>query len=168
MNRMLELPNEELMTTGEFARRCGVTVGTVKRWDAKGLVHPVRTAGGQRRFRESDVAGVLATGKRDGRYSIAYARVDDKRFKRELDGQIERVGNSCGDGAVRYAEYGHADNLKRPLMRATLMALARGELSTLAVETEDTLVPADMMPLVRALASEVGCEVVVTGKGDNQ
>ena len=48
------------MSIGEVARRTGVTVPTLRAWEHRyGLLVPVRTAGGHRRYREEDVQRVL-------------------------------------------------------------------------------------------------------------
>jgi DNA-binding transcriptional MerR regulator len=49
------------MPIGEVARRTGVTVPTLRAWERRyGLLVPVRTAGGHRRYRDDDVRRVLA------------------------------------------------------------------------------------------------------------
>ncbi len=49
------------MPIGEVARRTGVTVPTLRAWERRyGLLVPVRTAGGHRRYRDEDVQRVLA------------------------------------------------------------------------------------------------------------
>jgi DNA-binding transcriptional MerR regulator len=49
------------MAIGEVARRTGVTVQTLRAWERRyGLLLPVRTAGGHRRYGDGDVQRVLA------------------------------------------------------------------------------------------------------------
>ena len=49
------------MSIGEVARRTGMTVPTLRAWERRyGLLVPVRTAGGHRRYREEDMRRVLA------------------------------------------------------------------------------------------------------------
>jgi DNA-binding transcriptional MerR regulator len=49
------------MPIGEVARRTGMSVPTLRAWERRyGLLVPVRTAGGHRRYREEDVRRVLA------------------------------------------------------------------------------------------------------------
>ena len=44
------------MPIGEVARRTGVTVPTLRAWERRyGLLLPVRTAGGHRRYTDEDV-----------------------------------------------------------------------------------------------------------------
>lgn len=40
----------ELLTIGEAARRLGVSIGTLRRWEAQGKISARRTLGGQRRY----------------------------------------------------------------------------------------------------------------------
>ncbi|MDV3456976.1 redox-sensitive transcriptional activator SoxR [Sphingomonas sp. HF-S4] len=48
----------ELLTIGELAARTGLSVSAVRFYEAKGLVHPIRTAGNQRRFLRADIRRV--------------------------------------------------------------------------------------------------------------
>lgn len=48
------------LAIGEVAATLGVTVGTVRNWDAAGKLRSVRTPGNQRRFKASDVAAILS------------------------------------------------------------------------------------------------------------
>lgn len=52
---------DPLITIGEVARRFNVTVKTVRRWDKPGLLPAVRTPGGQRRYRTSDVEAFIGS-----------------------------------------------------------------------------------------------------------
>ncbi|WP_374243754.1 MerR family DNA-binding transcriptional regulator [Mycobacterium sp. CnD-18-1] len=52
--------SEERIAIGEVAKRFGVTVGTVRNWERQGRITAVRTPGGQRRFRRSDIESLLA------------------------------------------------------------------------------------------------------------
>ncbi len=48
------------LTIGEAARILGVSVETLRRWDADGKIDAVRTPGGQRRFVRAAVERLLA------------------------------------------------------------------------------------------------------------
>lgn len=45
----------DLLPIGEAARLLGVSVGTVRRWEAEGKIAAHRTLGGQRRFVRDDI-----------------------------------------------------------------------------------------------------------------
>ena len=50
---------ERLLTPAEVAQMFGVDPKTVTRWAAAGLIGSIRTPGGHRRFRESEVTAYL-------------------------------------------------------------------------------------------------------------
>jgi excisionase family DNA binding protein len=52
--------NERLLTPGEVATLFSVDPKTVTRWASAGRIGSIRTPGGHRRFRESEVRGMLA------------------------------------------------------------------------------------------------------------
>lgn len=52
--------NDRLMTPGEVAEMFRVDPKTVTRWAAAGRIGSVRTPGGHRRFRESEVRALLS------------------------------------------------------------------------------------------------------------
>lgn len=49
---------EPLLPIGDAARLLGVSVGTVRRWEAEKKIKSIRTPGGQRRFRLDEVERV--------------------------------------------------------------------------------------------------------------
>jgi excisionase family DNA binding protein len=51
--------NERLLTPGEVAALFRVDPKTVTRWAASGRITSIRTPGGHRRFRESEVRALL-------------------------------------------------------------------------------------------------------------
>jgi MerR family transcriptional regulator, redox-sensitive transcriptional activator SoxR len=44
-----------LLSIGDLARRTGLSVSAIRFYEANGLISPVRTSGGQRRFPRSDI-----------------------------------------------------------------------------------------------------------------
>lgn len=53
-------PNERLLTPGEVANLFRVDPKTVTRWATAGRIGSIRTPGGHRRFRESEVHALLS------------------------------------------------------------------------------------------------------------
>lgn len=52
--------SEKLLTPGEVAHMFRVDPKTVTRWASSGRIGSIRTPGGHRRFRESEVQSLLA------------------------------------------------------------------------------------------------------------
>lgn len=57
---------EELLSPGEVARLFGVDPKTVTRWAEAGKLHPIRTLGGHRRYRASEVYDLLRDAQEGG------------------------------------------------------------------------------------------------------
>ena len=55
----MERGSERLLTPGEVASLFRVDPKTVTRWAASGRISSIRTPGGHRRFRETEVRGLL-------------------------------------------------------------------------------------------------------------
>ena len=49
------LRSSDLLTIGELARRTGLSVSSIRYYESRGLVEPIRTAGNQRRFLRADI-----------------------------------------------------------------------------------------------------------------
>lgn len=60
MGGLVTLSGDRLLTPGEVAREFRVDPKTVTRWAKAGKIGSVRTPGGHRRFRESEVRALLS------------------------------------------------------------------------------------------------------------
>jgi MerR family redox-sensitive transcriptional activator SoxR len=49
------MKGSDLLSIGELSERTGLTVSAIRFYEEKGLVHPSRNAGGQRRFLRADI-----------------------------------------------------------------------------------------------------------------
>ena len=54
-----ERPTDRLLTPDEVATMFRVSVKTVRNWAKAEKLHPIRTLGGHRRYRESEVRAFL-------------------------------------------------------------------------------------------------------------
>lgn len=62
-----ENAEDELLTPGEVARLFGVNPKTITRWATAGKLSAIRTLGGHRRYRASEVYELLEENGGDGR-----------------------------------------------------------------------------------------------------
>ena len=46
---------DDVMLIGDMAARTGLSVSAIRFYEAKGLIAPIRSSGGQRRFRRADI-----------------------------------------------------------------------------------------------------------------
>ena len=56
---------QDLLTTSAAATALGVSVRTIYRYEASGVITAVRTPGGHRRFRREDLTAALSAAPRD-------------------------------------------------------------------------------------------------------
>lgn len=67
---------ERLLTPGEVAQMFRVDPKTVTRWASAGRIGSIRTPGGHRRFRESEVKRLLANLTMEATHSVDAAESD--------------------------------------------------------------------------------------------
>lgn len=49
------MKSSDVLTIGDLARRTGLSVPTIRFYEAKGMIEPLRTGGNQRRFLRADI-----------------------------------------------------------------------------------------------------------------
>jgi len=59
------LPDKGFYTSTEAARLLGVSSTTLRRWEEEGRITPLRTIGGDRRYSQKDVQGILTSFRQD-------------------------------------------------------------------------------------------------------
>ena len=154
---------------GAAARSLGVSMATLRRWEAAGKLVPDRTAGGHRRY---DLARLRPAQFRPteaaGRRTVGYARVapsarlgDLERQKLVLEQYCARQGWTC----TMIAESGSGMNDSRPGLRQLLVALIDGSVDRLVVTRRDRLLRFGA-ELVFAVCEAKNVEVVVLNQGE--
>jgi putative resolvase len=153
---------------GEFARKIGVSVKTVQRWDKSGKIPARRTLSGYRYYTEEDVR--LAQGleplERD-RQTIVYCRVSSSGQKPELANQITAMSDYCASrGIDRYeiiTEIGGGLNFKRKKFLNTIFLMLAGKLDFIVVAHKDRLCRF-AFEFIEELAAANGCEILVANQ----
>ena len=150
-----------LLTIGQMARKLGVTVETLRRWDKEGKLLPQsRTLGGHRRYAsEPDVL--------PGTKTVCYARVSTAEQKGDLERQKNRLSvyaanNGWNDVEV-VADTGSGLNCRRKGLLHLLDMLLKREVCRLVIENKDRLLRFGAELLFK-VCQAMGVEVVITDK----
>lgn len=141
--------SDKLLSISEAKKYLNVSRATIDRWQKKGLVHPVKTPGGHRRFRESDLRAVIGLEEvgDTARLSraVIYARVSTR--KQAEAGHLTRQEERLVTYAVKQGyqvtasltEIASGVNEHRPQLRKALQMIAQGQAGVLVVEVRDRL-----------------------------
>lgn len=156
------------MRPGEFAKRVGVSVKTLHRWDETGKLPAKRTPSGHRYYLESDLA--IALGKevsKPSRKTVVYTRVSSSAQKPELQKQILAMEQFClGQGLIVdewMSEIGGGLNFKRRKFLKLISRILSGEIETLIVAHKDRLCRF-AYDFVEYLATENDCSIIVVNQ----
>lgn len=153
---------------GEFARKIGVSVKTVQRWDKSGKIPARRTLSGYRYYTEEDVrlAQGLEPNDQD-RKTIVYCRVSSSGQKPELVNQVAAMSEYCaGRGIIPdeiITEIGGGLNFKRKKFLSTIFLMLAGELDFIVVAHKDRLCRF-AFEFIEELATANGCEILVANQ----
>jgi putative resolvase len=82
-----------LITIKEASELLGVSPKTLRRWEQQGKITPIRTAGGHRRFRMTDI--LCCQQETEQPLTVGYARVSHLEQKKQLDYQLEALEAVC-------------------------------------------------------------------------
>lgn len=155
-----------MLSTGQTAKRLGVTVRTVYRWEEAGRLHAVRLPTGQRRFAVREVEALAHTRQGTAPRCAVYARVFGQKQAEagNLDQQRERLTLAAAergyDLVVALVERASGLNEKRRGLHRLFRMAAAGEIDVVLVESKDRLARFGFTYLVEAFAAH-GVQVEV-------
>jgi len=90
--------SERLLTLRQAAKQLGADPSTLRRWDNEGRLQAVRTPGGHRRYRLSDIQALQGQQPESAVLrAVVYCRVSshDQKQKGDLERQVGRVSAYC-------------------------------------------------------------------------
>jgi putative resolvase len=88
--------NRKLLTIKNCEEICGIIRISLINYEKKGLITPVRTPGGIRRYRVEDIEqilGIIRKENNNDRKTILYARVSTRNQEEYLKNQVKRQKN---------------------------------------------------------------------------
>lgn len=145
------------MKTGDVAKQLGVHPQTLRKWEAKGVITPIRTPFGQRRYREEDIRKLQQNF--DPRKEYIYCRVSSQKQAGDLERQIEFMRNLFPTFEV-ISDIGSGVNFRRPGLKTLLEQLHSDNVKTIAVSYRDRLCRIGF-EIFEQLAELFKCKIVV-------
>jgi predicted site-specific integrase-resolvase len=163
----------KLLTIKECKEVYGLSRGSLLNYEKQGLINPVRTPGGVRRYRVEDIEKLLGLfGGRDIQLkTILYARVSTKRQEAYLKNQVKRleeVAKAKGWNYEVIQEIASGVNENRRGLEKLLNMVKKGEVERVVVEYPDRLARFGFQYL-RNFFDAFGVELVVlNGEGNEE
>jgi putative resolvase len=140
-----------MFSVSQTALRLGVCTKTIRRWDAQGHIHCLRTPGNHRRISLAEVNRLLGLFHREilespkKKHCAIYARVSGHRQKTDgdLDRQLKTLITHCRQYSktrpLVFSDVGSGLNMKRRGLRRLLTLAQKGVIETLFITHRDRL-----------------------------
>lgn len=154
----------------EAAAALGVSVSTLRRWDASGKLEAETTRGGHRRFDLAKLRPDLFYAVNDiQRKTIAYARVSSHDQKADLERQKQVLELYCAKQGWTFevvTDLGSGMNYRKKGLRKLLNQIIDGSIGRLVITHKDRLLRFGA-ELVFAICEAKQVEVVILNAGED-
>lgn len=160
---------ERLVSIGEAAAALGVSITTLRRWEASGKLVPEHTAGGHRRYDLAKLKPEMFRAHPDSQRTLAYARVSSHDQKDELERQKQVLELYCARQGWTFeviADIGSGMNYHKKGLKRLLDAIIDGQVGRLVITHKDRLLRLGA-ELVFAICEAKNVEVVILNQGED-
>ncbi len=148
----------------EAAKQLGVSIPTLRRWEAEGRIRAERTIGKHRRYDlNSFTSGSESQTLCPTRMTVAYARVSSHDQKGDLKRQIQRLETFCAARGWTYevvSDLGSGLNYNKKGLKKLIQRICNGEVSRIVLTHKDRLLRFGS-ELVFAICEKYQTEVVI-------
>lgn len=154
-----------LLSIGEAAQYLGVSVDTVRRWEAEGKIESIRTEGGHRRFSAAALAGKEEDNQNE-KVTLCYARVSTREKKDDLDRQANALIAYCENKKWRHElikDIGSGLNYKKRGLNQLIERILSEEVSRLLITDKDRLLRFGS-ELIFSICSYYQIEVIIINR----
>ena len=132
-----------MYTIGEFAKKIGKTVQTLRDWDKKGVLRlAYKTQGKHRMYSEEQLCEILQKHKPAQRTNIGYARVSAKHQLNDLKRQealLEMYLAKQGKSFQMISDIGSGINYNKKGLKELLKLVATNQVEKVVVVYKDRL-----------------------------
>jgi len=156
------MTQKSFIRPSEAAKRLGVSLHTLRRWEKKGLIEVIRTDNGQRRYNVDEYIsrkGIKPDEKIEKRITILYARVSTRPQRDDLNRQAAKLIELFPEGTV-VKEIAGGLNLRRKGLLGILERVCSGDVEKVVVAHKDRLARFGF-DLIEWLCEKHQCNVVV-------
>ena len=160
---------ERLVRIGEAASALGVSITTLRRWEASGKLIAEHTAGGHRRYNLAKLKPALFHAAPQDRKTIAYARVSSHDQLADLERQKQVLELYCARQGWTYeviADLGSGMNYHKKGLKRLLDDVVEGRVGRLVITHKDRLLRFGA-ELVFAICEAKNVEVVILNQGED-
>lgn len=154
-----------MYTPAVFAKRVGVSVKTLQKWDRMGVLPAKRTITNRRYYTDEDLAAALRLPRvQKERRTLAYCRVSSQAQKPDLANQRRVLEAFCTQGNIEVDEWmmevGGGLNFKRKQFLSLVDAILEGQVERVILAHQDRLARFGYQLLVH-LCQTHHCELLV-------
>ena len=160
---------ERLVSISEAARTLGVSITTLRRWEAEGRLIPEHTSGGHRRYDLAKIKPEWFRFTPDERHTVAYARVSSHDQKDDLERQKQVLELYCAKQGWTFeivSDLGSGMNYYKKGLKRLLNEILDGKVGRLVITHKDRLLRFGA-ELVFAICEAKNVEVVILNQGED-
>ena len=154
----------------DIAKALGVSITTLRRWEASGKLAAEHTAGGHRRYDLAKLKPELFRAEADAlRRTVAYARVSSHDQKDDLERQKQVLELYCARQGWTFeviSDLGSGMNYHKKGLKKLLEAVIDGQIGRLVITHKDRLLRFGA-ELVFAICEAKQVEVVILNQGED-
>ncbi|MCA9994561.1 MAG: IS607 family transposase [Anaerolineales bacterium] len=154
------------VSIAKAAELLGVSITTMRRWDAEGKLKAERTPAGHRRYdlaKLQRLVGQPVSDEKVGQQTAVYARVVDAAETDQLDGQIQRLTSYCQERGWEtkvFADTASVENGRLSGLVALIQEICTRKLHRIVLFSHDRLSRSGLEMLLM-LCSECGVELII-------
>lgn len=158
------------VSIGEAAKALGVSITTLRRWEASGKLVPEHTAGGHRRYDLAKLKPELFRAEDESnRRTVAYARVSSHDQKADLERQKQVLELYCAQQGWNFeivSDLGSGMNYHKKGLKRLLDAVIDDQVGRLVITHKDRLLRFGA-ELVFSICEAKNVEVVILNQGED-